>query len=244
MSGITAFEVGRERETSIALHVDDADCDTVFSLTFQYNGLRRADIDMFPVVGRSNTLVNRLVQYIDKLLVPDLVAVETQQTFLVLAFVDGNHDVCQQIIFPVPEDWSPFYIAFAVTTKACRACPYPRLARQRVRFVLLANHNLGQFDDLVLQRHGQFVTVGVSRVGDCRRLVGNVCEGQFVPATSGYRQREVPLCVGDNAHAVPFDSDADVLNRLATLVDDLASDGGLRLYRQREENSESKEFKS
>ena len=33
-------------------------------------------------------------------------------------------------------------------------------------------------------------------------MVGNVREGQFVPMPGGYRQCEVPLCVGDNAHAV------------------------------------------
>ena len=121
--GITALKVGGEREASIALHVNHTDCDAVFLLALQYYRLCGADIDIFPVFGRGNTPVDRLVQDAIKFLVPDLVAVETQQTFFVLALVDGNHDVCQQIIFPVLEDWSPFNIAFAVTTKTSRACP-------------------------------------------------------------------------------------------------------------------------
>ena len=76
MPGITALKVGGEREASIALHVNDADSDAVFLLAFQHDGLRWADVELFPIVGRSNTFVDRLVQYIDKLLVPDLVAVE------------------------------------------------------------------------------------------------------------------------------------------------------------------------
>ena len=110
MASITALEVSGEREASIALHINHTDCDAIFLLAFQHNRLLWADVDLFPVVGRGNAPVDRLVQDVIKFLVPDLVAVETQQTFLVLALVDGNHDVRQQIVFPVLEDWPPFYI--------------------------------------------------------------------------------------------------------------------------------------
>ena len=59
--GVTALEVGREREASIALHVNDADSDAVFLLALQYDGLNGADVDVFPVVSRGNTPVDRLV---------------------------------------------------------------------------------------------------------------------------------------------------------------------------------------
>ncbi len=239
VAGVTALKVGGEGEPAFALDVNDADSDAVFLLAFQHDRLRRADAELFAVVGWRDTLVDWLIQHVDKLLVPYLVAVETQQTFLVLALVDGDHDVGQQIIFPILENWSPFNFSFAVALEACCARPYPRLARQRVRLVLLSDHDLGQFDDLVFQRHGQFVPVGVSRVGDCRRLVGNVREGQFVPAPSGYRQREMSLRVGDNAHAVLFNSDADVLHAVTPLIDDVAYDLRLCLPRYYDEREQS-----
>ena len=128
MASITALEVGGERKPAFALDVDYADSDAVFLLAFQHNRLRWADAELFAIIGWRDTLVDWFVQYIDKLLVPDLIAVETQQAFFVLAFVNGDHDVGQQIVFSVFEDRPPFYLSFAVTLEACRACPYPRLA--------------------------------------------------------------------------------------------------------------------
>ena len=49
--GITALEVGGEREASIALHVNHTDSDAVFLLAFQNDRLRWADVELFPIVG-------------------------------------------------------------------------------------------------------------------------------------------------------------------------------------------------
>ena len=73
---------------------------------------------------------------------------------------------------------------------------------------------------------------------NCCCLVGNMREGQFVPAPSGYRQREVSLCVGDNAHAILFNSDADVLHTIASLIDNVTCDLSLRLSRQCDDGEE------
>ena len=124
-------------------------CVQVILLSFKHDGLRWADVELFSVVGRCDTLVNGLVQYVDKFLVPYLIAVETQQAFLIFTLVDGNHDVSQKIVLSVLEDGSPFYVSFTIALEACRACPYPRLARQCVRLVILVNHNLSQFENLV-----------------------------------------------------------------------------------------------
>ena len=78
MTGITALEVGGERQPAFALDVNDADSDAVFLLAFQHDRLRRGDAELFAIVGWRDSQVDGLVQYIDKLLVPNLVAVETQ----------------------------------------------------------------------------------------------------------------------------------------------------------------------
>ena len=186
---------------------------------------------MCAIVGRCDTLVNRFVQYIDKFLITNLIAIETQRTFLVLTFVYGDHNVGHQIVFPVFEDWSPFNVTLTISLEACRACPYPRLARQRVRLVLFADYNLGQFDYLVFQCHGQFVPIGVSCVGNRCRLIGNMRECQVVPAPFGYHQRKVSLCVGDDTYAVLFNANADVFYCLASLINDVTFDLRLRLPR-------------
>lgn len=78
MASVTAFKVGRERQPAFALDVNYADCDAVFLFAFQNNGLRWADAELFAVVGWRDTLVDWLVQHVDKLLLPNFIAVETQ----------------------------------------------------------------------------------------------------------------------------------------------------------------------
>ena len=148
MPSIAALKVGWEREFAFTFNVDNADSDTVFLFAFKYDRLCRNDAELFAIVGRCDSFVDRLAQYINKFHVPNLVAIEAQRTFLILAFVNGDHDVGQQIVFSVFEDWAPFNVTLTIALEACRACLYPRLARQRVRLVLPADYDLGQFDSL------------------------------------------------------------------------------------------------
>ena len=136
-----------------------------------------------------------------------------------MTIIIGQHE-----ILPVLKDWSPFDISSLVAGEACLSIPQPRLARQRVRLVLFANHDLSQFDDFIIECHGQVTSIGISRIGNCRRLIGNVCEGQVFSAPNGYRQREISLYVGDNSHAVLIDSNTNVLHAVAPLIDDMAFD--------------------
>ena len=127
MAGITALEVGGEDEPAFALgfaefrrdsaifkrawmalaapslDVDDADCDAVFLLAFQHNGLRRADAELFAVVGWRDALVDGLVQYVDELLV---------------LIHDLPDSVCDLFFLPTTTSASSMTLSFSVTVSS------------------------------------------------------------------------------------------------------------------------------
>ena len=83
------------------------------------------------------------------------------------------------------------------------------------------------------------MSVGIGCIGYCNCLIGNVRKCQFILASCGYRQREISLRVGDNAHAVLLNANTDVFHALTPFINNVTFDRCLCLSRHCDEGEDN-----
>ena len=241
MAAVDALlEVGLHEEVAIGIAVNNTDTDIVVFLTLHQQGLLRAHIDGVLALALLDDLIDGLLQDVDIPLALLLIEVEADGALVELAARDGEEDIADDIVFVGREEYATLggvgRLLLLRSAIPHDAWGWHALANDGLGFVLLTDHDLSEFDDLILQDDGELLAIGIVLVGEHGGEVGHVGEDELLALPLGDGEQEAALGIGDGAYgrrglfgSVVLEAYRDVFYAFTALIDDVALDGGLPL---------------